>query len=90
MRSGPCRSRSGPSSCGQPACAHLAAGCLAALDRYPALRKPVQASFLDTLASSEPAVPACGSGPLTRPTHVVIDQDREVLHLLKKREPLRP
>src|SRR3978361_2321756 len=29
-------------SCGQAACPHLAAGCLAALDRFPALRKPVQ------------------------------------------------
>ncbi len=37
-------------SCGQSACAHLAAGSLAALDRFPALRKPVQNSFLDTLA----------------------------------------
>ena len=38
-------------SCGQSACPHLAAGCLAALDRYPALRKPVQKSFLDTLVT---------------------------------------
>ena len=37
-------------SCGQSACAHMAAGALAALDRYPVLRKPVQKSFLDTLA----------------------------------------
>src|SRR5579875_3616160 len=29
-------------SCGQTACLHLAATCLAALDRHPALRKPVQ------------------------------------------------
>ena len=36
--------------CGQAACPHLAAGCLAALDRFPALRKPVQKNFLDTLA----------------------------------------
>src|ERR1700712_3936412 len=27
-------------SCGQPACLHAAAGALAALDRYPSLRKP--------------------------------------------------
>ena len=40
----------GQCSCGQPACAHLAAGALAALDRYPALRKPTQQSFLDALA----------------------------------------
>jgi superfamily II DNA or RNA helicase len=38
-------------SCGQAACAHLAAGSLAALDRYPALRKLVQRNFLDTLAT---------------------------------------
>ncbi len=38
-------------SCGEAACAHLAAGSLAALDRYPILRKPVQKSFLDALAS---------------------------------------
>jgi superfamily II DNA or RNA helicase len=39
-------------SCGQSACVHLAAGSLAALDRYPALRRPVQKSFLDALANS--------------------------------------
>jgi len=38
-------------SCGQSACVHLAAGALAALDRYPALRKPVQRNFLDALAN---------------------------------------
>jgi hypothetical protein len=38
-------------SCGQSTCAHLAAGSLAALDRYPALRKLVQRNFLDTLAT---------------------------------------
>lgn len=38
-------------SCGRSACAHLAAGALAALDRFPALRKPTQQSFLDTLAA---------------------------------------
>lgn len=41
-------------SCGQKACAHLAAGSLAALDRYPALRKPQQKNFLDTLAAPQP------------------------------------
>jgi superfamily II DNA or RNA helicase len=35
--------------CGQPSCAHLAAGALVALDRYPALRKPTQPNFLETL-----------------------------------------
>jgi superfamily II DNA or RNA helicase len=38
-------------SCGQSACAHLAAGALAALDRFPVLRKPTQESFIDTLTS---------------------------------------
>ena len=38
-------------SCGQSTCVHLAAGSLAALDRYPALRRPVQNSFLDALAN---------------------------------------
>ena len=39
-------------SCGQSACAHLAAGALAALDRFPALRKPTQPTphQLDELA----------------------------------------
>jgi len=39
-------------SCGQPGCVHLAAGCLAALDRFPALRKPVQKSFIDNLTTA--------------------------------------
>ena len=38
-------------SCGQLACVHVAAGALAALDRFPALRKATQQSFLDTLAA---------------------------------------
>jgi superfamily II DNA or RNA helicase len=38
-------------SCGRTACAHLAAGALAALDRFPALRRPTQDSFLDRLAA---------------------------------------
>ena len=38
-------------SCGQSACVHMAAGALAALDRFPVLRKAVQKSFLDTLAA---------------------------------------
>jgi superfamily II DNA or RNA helicase len=36
-------------SCGRTACAHLAAGFLATLDRFPALHKPAQKSFLDAL-----------------------------------------
>src|SRR4051794_8706954 len=39
-------------SCGQPACLHLAAASLAALDRFPQLRKPVQTSLLDTLTAA--------------------------------------
>ena len=38
-------------SCGQSACSHLAAGALAALERFPALRKATQQTFLDTLAA---------------------------------------
>jgi superfamily II DNA or RNA helicase len=40
-------------SCGQMACAHLAAGALAALDRFPTLRKPMQGGLLDTLTAPE-------------------------------------
>ena len=42
-------------SCGERACLHVAAGALAALDRFPALRRPAQASLLDTLTASPPA-----------------------------------
>ena len=38
-------------SCGMRACAHLAAAAFAALDRFPALRKAEQQSFLDILAT---------------------------------------
>ena len=38
-------------SCGQSACSHLATGGLAALDRFPALRRPVQDNFLGALAA---------------------------------------
>lgn len=44
-------------SCGQPGCVHLAATALAALDRFPALRKPEQKSFLDALAGGAAAEP---------------------------------
>ena len=36
-------------SCRLPGCAHLAAGALAALDRYPDLRRAVQKDFIGTL-----------------------------------------
>ncbi len=36
-------------TCRMPGCAHLAAGALAALDRYPALRRAVQKDFIGTL-----------------------------------------
>ena len=35
--------------CGAQGCLHLAAAAFAALDRFPALRRPEQQSFLDTL-----------------------------------------
>jgi superfamily II DNA or RNA helicase len=41
-------------SCGAPGCAHLAAAAFAALDRFPALRKPEQQTFLDTLTTPAP------------------------------------
>jgi superfamily II DNA or RNA helicase len=41
-------------SCGIRGCAHLAAAAFAALDRFPALRKPEQQSFLDTLTTAAP------------------------------------
>jgi superfamily II DNA or RNA helicase len=44
-------------SCGQSACARAAAGALAALDRFPALRKPEHKSFLDGLAPSAAKAP---------------------------------
>jgi hypothetical protein len=39
-------------SCPVPGCAHLAATGLAALDRFPVLRKPEQQTFLDTLTAA--------------------------------------
>ena len=44
-------------SCGQRSCVHQAAGALAALERFPALRKAAQATFLDTLTSPAPPPP---------------------------------
>ena len=41
-------------SCGLSGCAHLAAAAFAALDRFPALRKPEQQTFLDTLTAAAP------------------------------------
>jgi superfamily II DNA or RNA helicase len=41
-------------SCGVSGCAHLAAAAFAALDRFPALRKPEQQTFLDTLVTAPP------------------------------------
>ncbi|MDR3533439.1 MAG: DEAD/DEAH box helicase [Rhodopila sp.] len=41
-------------SCGSTGCAHLAAAAFAALDRFPALRKPEQQTFLDTLTTAAP------------------------------------
>ena len=42
-------------SCGIAGCAHLAAAAFAALDRFPALRRPEQQSFLDALTTAPPA-----------------------------------
>jgi superfamily II DNA or RNA helicase len=39
-------------SCRVPGCEHLAATAFAALDRFPALRRPEQQTFLDTLTSA--------------------------------------
>jgi len=39
-------------TCRIPGCAHLAAGALAALDRFPSLRRPEQQTFLDLLAAA--------------------------------------
>ena len=39
-------------TCRIPGRAHLAAGALAALDRFPSLRKPEQQTFLDLLAAA--------------------------------------
>ncbi|CAH2601140.1 DEAD/DEAH box helicase [Rhodovastum atsumiense] len=38
--------------CGAAACVHLAAAAFAALDRFPALRRPEQQSFFDALVAS--------------------------------------
>lgn len=39
-------------SCGAPGCPHLAAAAFAALDRFPALRRAEQQSFLDALVTT--------------------------------------
>ena len=41
-------------SCRVRGCPHLAAAAFAALDRFPALRRPEQQTFLDTLAAPAP------------------------------------
>ncbi len=41
-------------TCRAPGCAHLAAAAFAALDRFPALRRPEQQTFLDTLTVAPP------------------------------------
>ena len=42
-------------TCGQQACAHVAAAGLAALDRFPALRRPAPAAPLDLAGAAAPA-----------------------------------
>ena len=44
-------------SCGAQDCPHLAAAAFAALDRFPALRRPEQQSFLDALVSPSRTAP---------------------------------
>jgi uncharacterized Zn finger protein len=44
-------------SCGAKACAHLAAAAFVALDRFPALRRPEQQSFLDALVTPPEKAP---------------------------------
>ncbi len=44
-------------TCGGTGCAHVAATAFAALDRFPALRRPEQQSFLDTLVTAAPGAP---------------------------------
>jgi superfamily II DNA or RNA helicase len=41
-------------TCRVPGCAHLAAAAFGALDRFPALRRPEQQTFLDTLTAAPP------------------------------------
>jgi hypothetical protein len=41
-------------SCRSTGCPHLAAAAFAALDRFPALRRPEQQTFLDTLTTATP------------------------------------
>ena len=41
-------------TCRSTGCPHLAAAAFAALDRFPALRKPEQQTFLDTLTTAAP------------------------------------
>ena len=53
-------------SCGQYACPHLAAGALAALERYPALRRSTQPDLLETLAA-----------PASKASRPAIEQDTQ-------------
>jgi superfamily II DNA or RNA helicase len=52
-------------SCGQSACTHVAAGALAALDRFPTLRRAEQTSFLSALLAPAEigSVPPTAGGP---------------------------
>jgi hypothetical protein len=49
-------------SCGQSACSHVAAGALAALDRFPALRRAEQTSFLSALLARQGRIGAADRG----------------------------
>src|SRR4051812_35255735 len=47
-------------TCGRPACAHMAAAAMLALDTRPEWRRPVQTSLLDLIGKA----PAPGSAPI--------------------------
>ncbi len=55
-------------SCGQPGCAHLAAGALAALDRFASLRKAAPTSAIDRLSAAREASPRPGLARAPLPT----------------------
>jgi superfamily II DNA or RNA helicase len=67
-------------SCGRPACAHMAAAALLALDTCPQWRRPVQTSLLDLLRTAPakastpaaaPALPGSASGSTSGSTRPI-------------------
>ena len=66
-------------SCGQRSCVHQAAGAMAALERFPALRRHAQPTFLDKLAAAGTSGVAAGtSGAAAAP---VVEHRRLVFEL---------